>query len=424
MNRLEELGQAVVAAEEKLLAHQRDIESSRAAFLKQAVSITSSTPKGPAPRVLVPSMLGAALAGAMLFLFVLSPLEDEKASDKTSFDAQLPTEEERRFQFPDGSRVVFSSHTLGQITSDDEKEVRVRLKRGSARIAVTPRREADWKVWAGPYHVRVTGTELDVVWHPETQVFRLALLDGEVVVRGPMLPDGQRVKAGRTLVANVASEKVEIFRSGSSERAGVSAPTFDTATVADTEGGDDERTDAEGARGDVDVQMREPPSSAAHKRRPSNERGWLSLAKKGNYKAAFDLIGKSGIDEVIESGNAEHLLLLADTARWNGKLGLSESIYLQLRRRFPNSSFATISALQLGRMEFDQRRRFGKAAYWLETYLSESTGNTLERETIGRLMEAQKRAGDTRKAKATARRYLLRYPNGPHAKSAENLIGK
>ena len=103
--------------------------------------------------------------------------------------------------------------------SEDEGKVNVLLKQGKARIAVRHRKHTAWTVSAGPYRVSVTGTRFDVEWDPKRRRFRLDLSEGEVVVFGPMVTEGQKISSGHTFVADMAQNEVKLSQlSASIER--------------------------------------------------------------------------------------------------------------------------------------------------------------------------------------------------------------
>jgi hypothetical protein len=80
-----------------------------------------------------------------------------------------------------------------------------------------------------------------------------------------------------------------------------------------------------------------------------------------------------------------------------------------------------VAAFALGRIAFDQRADFGGATRWFRTYLAEQPEGRLARDALGRLMEARSRVGDAAGAQVEARKYLDRYPSGPHAEMARRL---
>ena len=78
----------------------------------------------------------------------------------------------------------------------------------------------------------------------------------------------------------------------------------------------------------------------------------------------------------------------------------------------------------MARLHFDQLGQYDEAARWFRTYLGEQPRGPFAREALGRLMESEQRSGQVAQAKETARRYLERYPSGPHAHLAQRLVSR
>ena len=66
--------------------------------------------------------------------------------------------------------------------------------------------------------------------------------------------------------------------------------------------------------------------------------------------------------------------------------------------------------------------RHRDAASGFEQYLTEFSDGALAREAMGRLMESSLAAGNQAGARAAARDYLERFPEGPHAPLARSLV--
>jgi TolA-binding protein len=159
----------------------------------------------------------------------------------------------------------------------------------------------------------------------------------------------------------------------------------------------------------------QPPVTAASPR-------WRVLARAGNYREAFAGLEASGFEAECARADADALVLLADIARHAGASRRAEHALLELRKRFPGTSDAAFAAFTLGRLEFDERRAYGRAATWFEAYLRERPGGSMAREALGRLMEARSRAGNAAGAREIAARYLREYPSGPHAELASRVV--
>jgi TolA-binding protein len=148
------------------------------------------------------------------------------------------------------------------------------------------------------------------------------------------------------------------------------------------------------------------------------------LARDGKLDEALQAAEERGFEKVLASASAIDLMLLGDAARLNRQWKRADQAYRTVRRRFSEDKQAAAAAFALGRMTFDQHRRYKSAARWFEVYLSEQKEGTLAREAKGRLMEARHRSGDAVGARKAARRYLASYPAGPHAPFARKLLAK
>jgi hypothetical protein len=92
---------------------------------------------------------------------------------------------------------------------------------------------------------------------------------------------------------------------------------------------------------------------------------------------------------------------------------------LSVRRRFAGSHQAALAAYELGRTTPAL-----EAAGWFEAYLAEQPSGSLAREASGRLLEAESLAHNEAATREVAKRYLARYPDGPHAALARRALAR
>ncbi len=147
---------------------------------------------------------------------------------------------------------------------------------------------------------------------------------------------------------------------------------------------------------------------------------WEAAAEGGDYAVALARAEAEGFSSLCDSLRADELLLLGDTARLGLKPALAEQGYGALRRRFPRSRQASTAAFMLGKVA-SAAGRHAAAASWFTQYLTEFSDGALAREALGRLMESSLAAGNQPAARAAARDYLERFPEGPHAPLARSL---
>jgi hypothetical protein len=143
-----------------------------------------------------------------------------------------------RLSFSDGSRFSLSHRTRAELAGLDERGARVRLADGRAHVAVVHLPGARWSVEAGPFTVRVVGTVFDVAWSGVEKVLRVALVEGEVKVDGPLPQLPLSVRAGQQLLVRAGDGTIQL--APLAPVAAASAP----ATAVPVDGGDGARGDA------------------------------------------------------------------------------------------------------------------------------------------------------------------------------------
>jgi TolA-binding protein len=320
--------------------------------------------------------------------------------------------------FSDGSRVELTARSRARVTELSGANARVELANGSLRVHVVPGGSAEWRIDAGPFGVRVTGTRFVVSYVPAEDVFELSLDEGQLELSGCVFGAGRKLTAGQRVRASCRTPGLDVsYRD-------VHAPGVDSAlaaasplptTLAPPE-----------APGSLAVT---PPAANPKPRRdapPTSSTapspGWVSLASAGKYREAYAVVEQEGFDAECARGTPEALLLLADVARHARVPRRAETALLTLRRRFAGGHDAALAAFTLGRLAFDEFRAYSAAAGWFRTYLKERPGGTMAREARGRLMEALHQAGDQAGSRAAAEQYLRDYPSGPHAELASRLV--
>jgi ferric-dicitrate binding protein FerR (iron transport regulator) len=314
--------------------------------------------------------------------------------------------------FSDGTRVELDPYTRARIGLYDERAGRVILESGSARLKVVHRDGVQWRVDAGPFAVRVTGTTFDLTWKPESQLFEINLREGSVTVDGPVLDQGRNVRKGQTLRVSV-TRSMALLAETSSMVASRDWPT----------------PSAEQPRDDRQESASNDASNGVSENRPvartdASDARWKELAEEGRYEEALAAAENRGFTRLCNRLGPASLLRLAEVARFAGRLDRTEQALRQVRERFSKRREAAIAAYTLGRAAFDQKGSYGEAEKWFEVYLREQPSGALAREALGRLMEAQSHQGRHDRAKQTARRYLDRFPNGPHTDIAARLVAE
>jgi transmembrane sensor len=283
--------------------------------------------------------------------------------------------QELRLNFSDGTRLDMAPRTRMRVIELDEHGAHLLLESGALQLAVVPRAHASWRLSVGPFSVRVVGTRFDVRWNPDEDAFGLALTHGEVALSGCVFGSDYRVGVGQAVDASCRRGILQL-RKLSDPPAALAAPEPATAAAPEHEAA-------------VEAPKATPAATPATPTRPKEPRS----------TPRTDARSDAPVDDA--SQEEQELLLI--------------------RRRHAGSSRAAVAAFGLGRLEFDKRHAYAKAAQWFGTYLKEEPSGSLAREARGRLMEATLAAGDRARARALADEYLSLHPTGPHAVLARSL---
>lgn len=310
--------------------------------------------------------------------------------------------------FSDGTRLALEPNTRARIGLYQLTAARIVLEAGSARVSVVHRERVQWRVDAGPFSVRVTGTRFKVSWNPELQLFEVTLREGAIIAEGPVLNQGQTVGRGQTL-------RVSLPRAMALLASTNALPSYRDWVAS-------MRSDANKDRDNESKFTSEAQTESRRKRANGSDVRWMELAEQGHYEAALGAAEERGFHRLCRSLGVASLVRLAEVARFAGRVDRTEEALLVLRKRFPKHRESAIAAYTLGLAAFDQKRDYHEAEKWFEVYLRQQPSGPLAREALGRLMEAQYRLGRKPNAKHTARRYLDQYSDGPHADIAARLI--
>jgi hypothetical protein len=300
--------------------------------------------------------------------------------------------------FSEGSRVSLSAGSRGRVSHVSRGGARIELERGTVKAEVAHRVGTDWTFSAGPFDVQVLGTQLDVSWSPEARQFELQVLHGAVRVRGPLIQDGQEVRAGQACRIDLKRRVMEL---GHVTAPGVDPPAKNAAP-ATPDAAAPPIASTEGERSAV-----AEPAKAS----------WSALAHAGKHREAVAAAERAGLSGIYRSASAEALLDLARASRQAGRPDLERTALLECRNRFRGHPAAAQAAYLLGRASPPV-----EAISWFELYLREQPRGLLAREASGRVIESHLATGNRGGAKQAASRYLAAYPDGPHASMARQAL--
>lgn len=392
-------------AESPLVAHEveRLLESRRTAGTVRLTAQRRST------RWLIASVAAAAsLAAATAAYFGMQSrpltfaIAEAKRGGELGASLSAPEGASVGLDFSDGSRLKLAPGAQARVTRLDAHGAVVELERGHADVAVVPRRGANWRIEAGPFHVFVKGTEFSLDWDPITERLDFRLLKGAVVIDGGCLERAHALTAGESLYTSCRPS------AAAGSAASASPPPPSAAHAAGPEGVTPPDGGSEPAS----------PGPVATVSKDIDRPSWRQLASKQDYRAALAAAERAGFDSELKHASAEDLLSLGDVARLAGNSARALQAYQAARARGPAGSR---SAFAIGLVQFDQRHAYGEAARWFSTYLREHPGGPLAEQAAGRLMEAAEKSGDRSTARATAKRYVAEHPHGAYAGLARRL---
>jgi transmembrane sensor len=416
-DRLQRLGRALSAEQDRVLAQDLSLGSVRA-------RIAFEPPARPprftrrAGAVALSALVALAVAGGVYGLSrARAPLAATFGDRSLSVGEWVSATEPGapHIRFSDGSEVALSPGSRARLSTLDAAGAHLVIESGAANVRVTPGHGARYRLSLGPFAVDVTGTRFDVGFRPNDELFTLALHEGKVVVSGCVLGEGRTLLAGESLSASCRAGHFEI----SAARAATSAGEEAAAAAAPV------AAEAPLLGAPLDAEPALPPrlGDAAREVAPPAP-SWRSLSRQGRFADAYSAIAVDGFEAAVSRASVAELSLLGDTARFAGKPADALTAYQALRSRAAGSAAAKQAAFSIARVHFDQRAAYAEAARWFRTYLAEQPAGPLAREAEGRLMESLSRAGERGAARKVAEEYLARYPKGPHERVARQLLAR
>jgi transmembrane sensor len=309
-----------------------------------------------------------------------------------------PKEKETVIDFSDGSRISLKKDGRTRFIEITPQGADLLVEQGRLVADIAHLEKTRWRFFAGPFEVRVTGTRFSLDWDQQHELFSVTMEKGSVEISGPLLAETRALRAGETFIASVNEDRTEIVthpRNRNEKQSDVTPPVEPAGRPTREIHGN--QMIVVGASTKTDGSA--PPATQS-----------LTLQPTKKHRDICD-----GLDPT------DHLEQ-ADASRLSGKVTQAAKQYAKIRRCFPESSSAVLSAFNLGKIAFDSQRDWDDAARWFNKYLQEQRGEGPVREAMGRLMEAYVNGQQPQKARAIAHRYLARYPDGPHAVYATSLI--
>jgi transmembrane sensor len=299
--------------------------------------------------------------------------------------------------FSEGSRVDVLEGAGTRVTQLDRDGASLLLEKGRLHVRIVPRAGNNWTINAGPFAVRVIGTEFDMTWDAVQEALTVSMVSGQVAIEGPCVDE---------------------------ERRALSAPRAATFSCREVTG-DNIVPAAVSPALAPSLAVASPESPSAPTSAPVASAiphlAWKAQLRAGKAKEAYAELDRAGIEGALTHASGDELVELGSAARLSGNGDAARKLYLAARERFQHSDAAAIGAYHLGRMAFDGARAWADAEQWFAVYLSERPSGALAPEALGRSIECAVKRGDTARAKQLAARYLQSYPQGAHAGLASEV---
>ena len=320
-------------------------------------------------------------------------------------------------RFSDGSEVTIAKNTKARLRAIDPHGAFIALSDGSAHVDIVHGAGARWIFEAGPFSIKVTGTEFTVAWTAADEGLDVQMDRGSVEVSGPLSDAPIALRSGQHLIVHVKSRETLIQENSttstnSAARPAQNAPTdsADPATVeAPTDASDPSIVDAGAA---ARASLREAVAADQ----------WPTQVGGGRFETVLTQAGKLGIENCLAVARQEDLAALADAARYARRYDLARRALLTLRQRFPGSREAHDASFLLGRIQ--ESNGAARAALELYTqYLAQQTSVTYASEALGRSMTLTRQLFGDDRARPLAAEYLRHFPRGTYATAAEALSG-
>jgi hypothetical protein len=318
-----------------------------------------------------------------------------------------PTEPGTEIRFSDGTEIVLERAARAQVRDVAAHGAGIVLFEGRAHTSFVPRPKARWQVLAGPYVVRVTGTIFDVEWSRDRGQLDVWMQKGSVVVTGPMVEGGVAVSRDQHLSLRPDDRRIVLEKGASPAEAPAEAPPPpampEPAPAPSPEPG--------------------PPASAAangSSNAPPSE-SWGRRLARGDFDAVIAAAQRRGVREVLARGTRADLAALADAARYTRRGDLARRALAAERGRFAGSTGAHEAGYFLGVLSEDEGA-WRDALGWYARYRHEDPAGTYAAPALGRTMVLEARHDGNGAARADAEEYLRRFPTGPYAPTAQQVL--
>jgi len=323
--------------------------------------------------------------------------------------------------FSEGSELVLQPKTRARVASTSSQGATVVLESGRAHADIVHQPHANWRIFAGPYVVGITGTSFEVSYDVSTQTFELDMKSGTVKVWGPGLVSPVEIRDTQRFV--LSGNVPEATRDSAASKE--SNPPLPASQPSDAPKSATSATEAVvdlPATSTREMGSQSRASVAASPAANVPVESWSRMSAKGQHRRILELAEEQGLDTATATASGPDLLALGNSARFAGKSGVAVKAYRVLRERFSKSSEANIAAFFLGRLS--ESSRPSEAISWYERYVAEAPAGAWVADALGRRMVILNNTSGGSLAQNAAKDYLQRFPHGPYAGFARIIVGQ
>jgi len=128
-------------------------------------------------------------------------------------------------------------------------------------------------------------------------------------------------------------------------------------------------------------------------------------------------------EHVAAAPTADELFATANARRRSGDVSSARALYIDLQKKYPTSSSATVSHVSLGRLFLDRLHDPASALAQFDGYLAQSAHATLAEEALFGRATALMRLGRHDEERATWQRLMLRFPASVYSERAAARLG-
>jgi TolA-binding protein len=395
----------------------------RRRIMASAASLRSASPGIRATRKWAVGVLAAAAAFAVAWWSStrMRPISYQitGGSGFESGYVSAPPDHSMEILFSDGSAIDARADTRLRVESTRRDGARILIERGMVEAQIHHAKGSSWRFVAGPFEVRVVGTQFTLVWEPSKEEVYLAMHEGVVEVQSPLGQGPFVVRKGQRFHASLLTHSVQLQDTSAAANA---ATALQGAREPQPAATDTSKTAGPVASSEESRTAPISNSSLAPKSSSARPESWSLSVSHGRFQAVVDAAQAQGTDNCCSTCSLDDLRALADAARYTGRSDLAEQSLQAIRKRAAAGSQRAAATFLLGRLS-ESRGQMTAANAWYDTYLSESPSGEFAADSLAGKMRAVAKMNGTAAARPLAMQYLQRYPNGAQADKARQIAG-